>query len=344
MQDLTSTHVAIIGAGPVGLEVAIALKRAGIDTLQFDGGQIGETIYRFPPALRFFSSSERIAIGGFPLQTTDQTKCTREQYLAYLRSIVGHYDLDVRTFERVAHIGRSADRLTLQTHTRTGIHHYEASRIVLATGGTARPRTLGVPGEDLTHVSHDLGDGHQYFGRRILVVGGRNSAVEAALRCYHAGGHVTISYRGDAFPDRVKYWLKPEIEALIQDGELEAMFGSRVVEITATHATIERVENGEAVFIPADCVLLMIGFEADMSLFTMIGCTLEGEQGQPVFDPRTMETDVPGVYVAGTATAGTQTRFRVYLENCHDHAERIVAAITGRPPSITSPTYSLPES
>jgi len=344
MQDLIHTDVAIIGAGPIGLEVAIALQKAGIDYVQFDAGQVGQIIYQFPYATRFFSSPERIAIGGIPIQSVDQTKCTREEYLAHLRSVVMHYGLDVRTYERVIHVKREGDQYKVQTQTAAGSHLYLANRIVLSTGGTAEPRSLGIEGEHLPHVSHHLDDPHKYFARKVLVVGGRNSAVEAALRCHHAAAHVAVSYRGEAFPDRVKYWLKPEIEALIRDGELDAMFHTVPVEITPTHVTLRHLDSGEEMFVPADFVLLMVGYESDMSLFRMLGVTLESEQNAPRFDPETMETDVPGVYVAGTATAGTQQRFRVYIENCHVHAERIVAAVQGRREHREERRYALPES
>ena len=335
--------VAIIGAGPIGLEVAIALRHRGLDVLQFDAGQVGQTILRFPSRMRFFSSNERISLGGIPIQSADQSKCTREEYLAHLRTVVMHYELDVRTYERVVHIRKKDGAFLLGTEARTGAHQYQAKQIVIATGGTTRPRALGVPGEFLDHVSHHLDDPHAYFGRRVVVIGGKNSAVEAALRCHHAGARVILSYRGEALPGRVKYWLKPEIEALIRSGDMEGHFRTQPVEITPTHVTLRHLDSGDEMFVPTDFVLLMIGYEADMSVFEMAGVTLEGESRKPVYDPATMETDVPGVFVAGTAIAGTQERFAVYLENCHIHAERIAAAVCGEPPPEDVMPYELPE-
>lgn len=325
--------VAVIGAGPIGLEIAIALKQAEIDYVHIEAGQIGQVIAGFPPHTPFFSSNERIAIAGIPIPSTDQQKCKREEYLAYLRSVASHFDLDVRTFQRVTDIMRDGERFELHTHTLLGREHrYRVNKVILSTGGTAKHRTLGIPGEALPHVTHDLGEVHQYYRRRVVIIGGRNSAVEAALRCYHVEANVTISYRGDAFPERVKYWLLPEIEMLIRTGRIAAHFETKPIEITCDAVRLKSVNGDEIIDVPADHVLPMIGYEADMSLFRMLDVTLESDSETPVFDEATMETDVPGVYVAGTASAGTQFGFKVYIENSHIHAERIVAALTGAPP------------
>ncbi len=186
MQNLAA-EIAIIGAGPIGIELAVALKRAGIDYLHFDARQIGYTISWFAPQTRFFSSNERIAIAGVPLFTPDQTKCTREQYLTYLRSVVVQFDLKINTYEPVVDIARESDEFSLTTRRGDGERKYRVKKLVLATGGTERPRRLDVPGHDLPHVSHYFHDPHEYFQKDLLIVGGRNSAVEAALRSHYAG-------------------------------------------------------------------------------------------------------------------------------------------------------------
>jgi len=211
--------VAIIGAGPIGLELHVALKQAGIDTVQFDAGQIGSTIEWYPPQMLFHSSSDRLALAGVPIQTANQQKITREEFLAYLRALVQQFGLTVRTYERVVRVDRVAGGFELTTQALDGEHHSRAEHVVLAIGAMHAPRLLGVPGEDLTHVSHYLGDPHVYFGKRLLIVGGRNSAVEAAVRCHRAGADVTLSYRGADFdPKVVKFWLLPEVRALIRGG------------------------------------------------------------------------------------------------------------------------------
>ena len=349
MDQTNATDVIVIGAGPIGLEVAIALRNEGLDVLQFDAGQVGQTIYDFPRSTKFFSSPERIALAGLPIQTTDQSKCTREEYLAYLRTLVMMHQLDIRTYEPVIHINRFEDdcadeaRFTVTTRAANATHQYRCQHLVIATGGTADHRVLDIEGEDLPHVSHHLDDPHRYFQKRVLIVGGRNSAVEAALRCYHAGAHVMVSYRKDAFPERVKYWLKPEIETLLKRGHIEVIFNSHPVEISPTYVTLAHDDSEETMFIPTDFVLLMIGYEADMSVFDMAGVTLQPPRQSPSYDQQTMETDVPGVFVAGTAIAGTQHGFAVYLENCHIHADRIAAAIIGHDPPPERMKYELPE-
>ena len=327
------THLAIVGAGPIGLELAIACKRAGIDYLQFDQGQIAETISWFPPLMRFFSSNERIALASVPIQTVDQSKCTREEYLAYLRGLVVQFDLDVHTYEAVVGVERRDGGFRLRTQLRGEEQAYQAQHVVLATGGTARPRRLGIPGEDLPHVRHALGDPHRYFRRRLLVIGGRNSAVEAAMRCHHAFARVALSYRQDSFdPESIKYWLLPELKSYIKQDEIHCHYRTQPQAITPTHVSLQDLDSGAVVDVPADEVLVLIGFLADMSLFADAGVEFVGSDQVPAFDEQTMQTNVPGLYVAGTAAAGTQQSYQLFLENCHIHVDRIVAAVTGASP------------
>lgn len=345
------THdVAIIGAGPIGIELAVALKRAGLDFVHLDAGQVGATMQWWAPGTKFFSSPERIAIAGVPLTTRDQEKATREEYLAYLRAVVEQFDLRIRTYERVVGIERRSGEGTerrrgepafeLRTRGVDGEHAYRARRVVLAMGDMHGPRTIGVPGEDLPHVDHYLRDPHVYFRRKVLIVGGRNSAVEAAIRLYRVGADVSISYRRSAFdPERIKYWLLPEINWLIAKGKIG--FHPRTV--------VERIEPGRVVLhgcgeggealpsadpgaratVEAEQVLLLTGYVQDPTLFRLAGVELEGENLAPAHNPHTMETNVPGIYVAGTAAAGTQHRFKLFIETAHVHVDRILAAITG---------------
>ncbi len=342
---MTGTEVIIVGAGPLGLELAVALKRAGIDFVQLEAGQIGQTVLDWPTMTRWFSSSERIMIAGVPVQSVSQEKCTREEYLAYLRGVVMQFDLDVYTYERVLGINRKDDLFTVTSRAWVGKICKRAARyVVLTTGGMATPNRLDVHGEDLPHVSHWMADPHTYFRRRVLIVGGRNSAVEAALRLYHAGTEVSISYRSAAFPNRVKYWLRPEIEYLVQTGRIKAHFETVPIVILPEHVELRPVGGGRHIQVPVDFVLLMVGYVADMSLFRQIGVELSGDRDLPVYDEQTMQTTVQGLFVAGTATAGTQrSGVRVFLENCHVHVDRIVAAITGNPPPPTPEPVTLPE-
>jgi thioredoxin reductase (NADPH) len=207
------------------------------------------------------------------------------------------------------------------------------------------PRRLGIPGEDRPHVRHDFEDPHRYFGRRLLIVGGKNSAVEAALRCHHAGAQVALSYRREAFdPSAVKYWLLPELQGRIRRGEIAAHLATVPVAIDADGVSLQRVGGDEISVVPADDVLLLTGYVADPALFRRCGIGTEGPEDLPVHDPDTMQTEVPGLYVAGTATAGTQTRYAVFLENCHVHAERIAAHIAGQRGPRRPADFDLPES
>jgi thioredoxin reductase (NADPH) len=337
--------VAIVGAGPIGIEMAVALKRARIEYLHFDARQIGYTISWFPPQTKFFSSNERIAIAGVPLQTADGSKATREEYLAYLRAVVLQFDLKVNTYEPIVGIERESDAFVLRTRPGGPERVYSVGKLILATGGTDHPRRLNIPGEDLPHVSHYFQDAHQYFRRRLLIVGGKNSAVEAALRCFNAGADVAISYRRERLPEKsVKYWLLPEINHYIEKGRIQAYFQSVPVQITPTHVTLARGNSGAPGFdVPADFVLLLVGYRQDNTLFKLAGVELRGECDAPAFDEHTMETNVPGLYVAGTATGGTQDKFRVFIENCHVHVDRILAALQGAAPPADPAPVELPE-
>ncbi len=341
-----TTDVALVGAGPIGLELAVALKRAGIDYVHFDARQVGYTISWFPPQTRFFSSNERIAIAGVPLTTPDQNKATREQYLAYLRGVVEQFDLKINSYEPIVGIDREADGgFVLTSIPQRGggaARKTRARRVVLATGGTDHPRRLNIPGEDLPHVSHYFQDAHAYFRKRLLIVGGKNSAVEAALRCYNAGADVAISYRRERLPEKsIKYWLLPEINVLIAKERIAAYFQTSPLEITPEHVTLQRLN--ERFDVPADFVLLLTGYIQDTRLFKLAGVKLGGPCEAPLFDERTMETSVPGLYVAGTATGGTQEKYTVFIENCHVHVERIVNALKGVAPPPSPVPIEQPE-
>ena len=313
-------RVAIIGAGPIGLELAVAFQRAGIDYIHFDAAQIGATMQWYPLEMVFHSGAERLAIAGVPIQVPDQQKIKREEFLAYLRAIVLQFGLEVRTYERVESI---AGAFTLQTAKGA----YEASEVVLAIGAMHAPKLLQVPGEELPHVSHYFRDPHTYFHKELLIVGGRNSAVEAAVRCQRAGARVTIAYRRDDFDaTSVKFWLLPEIRAMIRDGLVRFLPRTWPVEIRDGSVLLNTGET-----LAADFVLALTGYRQDTGLFEMLGVDLQGADRKPLLDEQTMETNVPGVFVAGTAIAGSPAeRVRIIVEDCHVHVPRIVDAIRKR--------------
>jgi thioredoxin reductase (NADPH) len=319
---------AIIGAGPIGLELAVAFKQAGLAYVQFDAGQVGATMQWYPLQMHFHSSAERLAIAGVPIQVADQQKPNREEFLAYLRGVVQQFALEVRTFERVENVRRTDDgRFALHTVAVDGPHIYYVDEVVLAIGAMHRPKLLGIPGEELPHVSHYFHDPHTYFGKRLLIVGGRNSAIEAAVRCQRAGAHVTLSHRGEDFdPASVKFWLLPEIRSMIRDQRVRHLPRTAPVEIRGGTVLLDSGEE-----IAADFVLALTGYRQDTTLFEMLGIDLQGADRKPALDETTMETNVPGVFVAGTAIAGApQKRVQVIVEHCHVHVPRIVSAIRRR--------------
>jgi thioredoxin reductase (NADPH) len=329
------THdVAIIGAGPIGLELAVAFKQFGIDYIQIDAGQIGSTIAWYPSEMLFHSSSDRLGLAGVPIQTATQQKITREEYLAYLRALVMQFGLQVRSYERVTNASPlRGGGFELVTRALDGEHRYRVEHVVLAIGAFHAPRLLDIPGEDLAHVSHYFHDPHTYFAKKLLIVGGRNSSVEAAVRCQRAGADVTLSYRRDDFdPKVVKFWLLPEVRALIRDGRIRYLPRTTPIEIGNGTVLLAPVgEDAPPLEIDADFVLLLTGYRQDSMLFDQLGVELRGDDRQPVYDPETMETNIPGVFVAGTAVAGTPPRkVTVIVETCHVHIPRIVAAIQGK--------------
>ena len=333
------TDIAIIGGGPIGIELAVAIKKAGLDYIHFEAQQIGHTISWFAEQTRFFSSPERIGIAGVPLQTIDQSKATREEYLTYLRTVVRQFDLKINTYERVEDVQPQAQGgFCLRTRSRRGEHQYTADKIILAIGDMHRPQLLNIRGEDLPHVSHYFDSPHKYFNTDVLIVGGKNSAVEAAIRCYRAGAQVTISYRrGEFDPKRVKYWLTPEINWLIKHKKIQFLPNTVPVEIRPDAIVLAQADGegnptGNTQEHSPEFVLLLTGYEQDSSLYERIGIQLEGAGRKPAYNGKTMETNVQGVFVAGTGTAGTQLGgVREFIETAHIHVDRIVAALTGAP-------------
>jgi thioredoxin reductase (NADPH) len=335
--------IALIGAGPIGLELAAGLRRSGADYVHFDAHQIGHTLTWWPRNTSFFSTTERLASAGVPIPNNHQQRITGEEYLAYLRGIVEQFDLPIRTYEPIETLAREAGGFMLVSTPLAGKRSYRARRVVLAIGDMDAPNLLGIPGEDLPHVSHYFRDPHDYFRRRLLIVGGKNSAAEAALRCWRAGAEVTVSYRQPAFDaQRVKHWLLPDLEAQIEAGAIRFLPETIPIAITPTHVLLAPCRAGapldQAPFEhPTDFVLLNTGFHGDQRLLKQAGVELSGPNRVPAFDPQTMETNVPGLHLAGTVAAGIQQRYTLFIENCHEHVAKIVLALTGRDVPVGGP-------
>ncbi|CAN5487526.1 NAD(P)-binding domain-containing protein [soil metagenome] len=349
-RDSQIHEVAIIGAGPIGLELAVCLKRAGMDYIHFDARQIGYTMTWWPHNTYFFSTTERLAIAGIPIQNNHQQRITGEDYLAYLRSVVEQFDLAINTYEPVVALTRTPEGFSLTTQPLAGERRYRCRRLVLAIGDMHRPNYLDIPGEDLPHVSHYFRDPHDYFRKRLLIIGGRNSAVEAALRCWRAGAQVTLSYRRAQFDEHtVKHWVLPDIQAQIEAGTIGFLPATLPVEITPTHVGLLPVGPDQTSSAPirheTDFVLINSGFRGEQALLEMAGVELQGENQTPVLNRDTMETNVPGLYLVGTVVAGIQQRYSLFIENSHEHAGKVTAALTGRWPaqlgSVASRNYDL---
>lgn len=317
----------IAGAGPIGLACAISAKRRGIDPLVIDAGAIANSIVRYPVGLVFFTTPERLEIGGHPL-VCQGAKPTREEALKYYRGVVRAEGIRVRTYTKLIGAERNGDRLRCTVETRLGREELDSERLVLATGYFDHPNLLGVPGEKLPHVRHYFDEAHESFGLDVVVIGGKNSAVEAALQLFRAGARVTLVYRRAELSRSVKYWLKPDLENRIKFGEIQARFGAQVSEIGEREVVISRADSATE-RLPADRVYALTGYHPDLSLFRSIGIAHDPITGRPTIDPETHETSVPGVHLAGSVTAGKEIS-EVFIENGRFDGERIFGGEEGR--------------
>jgi thioredoxin reductase (NADPH) len=321
--------VLIVGAGPSGLATAIAAKQAGLDYALVEKGVLVNSIFNFPVHMVFFTTPELLEIGRLPL-VTPFDKPTRLEALRYYRRVVDTYDLQIALNETVTTVEREADG-TFSVVTRPaggGVRVWRARAVVLAIGYYDIPNRLNVPGEDLPHVSHYYTDAHPYYRRRVVIVGGKNSAAEAALEIYRAGGHVTLVHRRATLGDSIKYWVRPDIENRIKEGTISAWFETRVMEITPTTVIVERID-GTRHELTADGVFLLTGYHADVDLMRRLGIRCDEETLAPALDPQTFETNVPNVFIAGGAIAGRHTG-TIFIENGRFHGEKIVAVLAQR--------------
>ncbi len=325
--------VLIVGAGPIGLACAIAARRHGLDPLVVDAGAIVNSVLHYPVGMHFFTTPDLMEIGGHPLTCSGQ-KPTREEVLKYYRGVARAEQLRVRTYLRLEEVGREAGALRCTLRGRRGVEELRCRRVVLATGYYDHPNLLGVPGEDLPHVSHRFDEGHASFGLDVVVIGGKNSAIEAALELFRAGARVTLVYRREAFKPTVKYWLKPDIENRIKAGEIGARFGAAVLRIEAEAVVIRRGDGREE-RLAADRVYALTGYHPDFDLFRKIGITLDPETDRPRCDPATLETDVPGVHMAGSISAGRATS-EIFIENGRFDGDKIVGREPARNPGAAS--------
>ena len=312
----------IVGGGPIGLACAISARRRGLDPLVIDAGAIVNSIVRYPIQMGFFTTPELLEIGGHPL-VCFTGKPTREEALMYYRGVVRAEGLRVRTYTRLVNASRQSQGIVCEVDGLEGIRELTCDRLILATGYYDNPRPLGVPGEDLPHVSHYFDEAHRHVGLDVVVIGGKNSSAEAALLLYRAGARTTLVYRGTTFPPSVKYWVRPDLENRIAAGEIAARMGATVEEITPRAVLIRRADGAREA-LPAHRVFALIGYRPDTDLFRRLGLEIDEATGRPTHDPETLETNVPGVFLAGSVKAGYRTG-DIFIENGRFDGERIFA-------------------
>jgi thioredoxin reductase (NADPH) len=321
----SDADVVIVGAGPCGLAAAIAIQRAGWRALVIEASCVVSSIARYPTYLTFFSTAERLEIGGIPFIVAAE-KPSRRDGLAYYREVVERCGLWVRQYERVERIERDGSDFIVRSRLRHGAERATAARaVVIATGYFDSPNYLGVPGENLSHVSHRYVEGHEAFMRDAIVVGGKNSAAEAALDLYRSGARVTMVYHGEELSPSVKPWVAPDLQNRITEGHIKTRWRSRVVAIEPSEVVLDTPQGAER--LPADHVYLLTGYTPEHVLLRQLGASIDPDTGVPRHDPATMETAVPGVFIAGVISAGNDAN-KVFIENGRGHGELIARRLT----------------
>ena len=336
-EDDRPLDVADVGAGPCGIAAGVAAERAGLACALFDEGPLTASLVDYPPYMTFFSTADNLEIADVPFLLA-RGKPGREDALAYYRRVAEHFDLEVHQYERVTDVRGEAGDFRLRTRTRTGRERSWRSRsVVVATGSFHEPNLLDVPGEELDKVKHYYDEPHPYWDQDVVVVGGGNSAVEAALETWRAGARVTFVHFQDELDPGVKPWIRPDIENRFDEGSIPVRWRTRVEEIRPGSVVLRNVETGETEELDNDWVLAMTGWHADPDLLRALGVEVDGETGVPRHDPETMETNVEGVYIAGVLAAGNDAN-RIFIENGKHHGRRIVRHLAGeRTPAGSTP-------
>jgi thioredoxin reductase (NADPH) len=344
------TALLVIGAGPCGLAVGVAAKQAGVPCVLLDRRTIVSTIERYPLSMTFFSTPERIEIGAIPF-ISSQEKPNRRDGLIYYRRVAEHYGLDIRPGEDavdVALAGESVNsgRFRVQVSRRHDSKTYHAAAVVFATGYYDNPNFLGVPGENLPHVTHYFVEGHPYWRQRVIVIGAGNSSVDAALECWRAGATVTLVHFGEGFDRTVKAWVLPDILNRVKEASIAVRWRSRIRAITPTHVDVVSDLTGASELVPADAVLAMTGYHADTTLLQQLGVPVDPATGVPAHDDLSMGTPVSGCYLAGVIASGNDAN-RLFIENARGHGELILRHLLQARSSVTpvsaqpgSPTFA----
>ncbi|HEY1952094.1 MAG TPA: YpdA family putative bacillithiol disulfide reductase [Gemmatimonadaceae bacterium] len=317
----------IVGAGPCGLAAAVSAQRAGLKPLVLDGGVVVSTIAAYPTYARFFSTAEKLSIGGLPFVIATE-KPTRRDALAYYRTVVTYFGIPLRQRERVTVIEGKAGDFTVVSRTAAGEENRtRAGAVAVATGYFGSPNKLGVPGEDLPHVTHVYREGHEAFLQDVVVVGGGNSAAEAALDLWRSGASVTLVHFGPTFDKKIKPWVLPDFTNRVKEGLIATRWNARVRAIEPQEVVLDT--GGREQRVRADRVYVMTGFAPSLDLLRATGVPIDEATGVPKHDSKTLETAVPGIFIAGVVVAGYDAN-KVFIENGRYHGDRIVARLLGQ--------------
>lgn len=317
-------HTIIVGAGPCGMSCAIELEKFDIKPLVIEKGNVVNTIYHFPTHQTFFSSSEKLEIGNVPF-ITEKQKPVRNQALAYYRTVAKRQGLRINAFERVTGIQKDTAGFLVQTKKKSGeTLQYIAENVIIATGYYDQPNTLNVLGEELGKVAHYFKEAHPFYDKDVVVIGGKNSAVDATLELHKAGARVTVLYRGDSYSKSIKPWILPEFEALVRKEYVQMEFHATVTEIA--HDKVCYTVCGEHKEIANDFVFAMTGYRPDQDFLANIGVQIDKVSGRPYFNEETMETNIPSVYIAGVVAAGYNNN-EIFIENGRHHGGIIAKTI-----------------
>jgi thioredoxin reductase (NADPH) len=317
----------VVGAGPTGLACAIEAQKVGLRAVVVDKGCLCNSLFHYPAQMTFFTTAELLEIGGIPFPSPN-AKPTRNEALQYYRRVAVYYGLNVRQYhcvERVTGVDGAFMAHMVDRFGRAGT--IRARKLALSTGYYDLPNLMGIPGEELSKVHHYYDDAHPFNGQDVVVIGGKNSASIAALELWRSGARVTLVHRGPEVPPHVKYWIKPDLENRIKNGEIKAYFQSNVVEIAPDSVVIETPED--RVSLKNDFVFAMIGYHLDFDFLEGMGIRFEGEDRLPVCDPETLESNVPGIYLAGVIVAGRRTN-EIFIENGRFHGVQIARALAAK--------------
>lgn len=327
MNNQTVFDVIVIGGGPTGLACAIEAQRAGFSHLVIEKGCVVNSLFHYPTQLVFFTTPELLEIGDLPF-VCEREKPNRQEALKYYRRVVDTYKLNVNQYERVLGVNGSDGDFRVETElVMTGERRsFRAKKIVIAIGYFDRPNLIGIPGEDLPKVSHYYKDAHPFYDRDVAIIGAANSAAIAALDLYRHGARVTIIHRQATLRPTIKYWILPDIENRIKNGEIKAHFQTIVTEIKPTSIRLRHLETGEESELPNDFVFALTGYHTDNDFLRSVGIEIDPETMKPKHNPETMESNVKGIYLAGVVIAGKETG-KIFIENGRFHGGQIAAAL-----------------